>query len=121
MNRMAAPSARALASGRLEFPSGHRLHFVLKVAALVALVAVTLAALAHFESVRPSPPTTQLERQNAALRAEVARVRAELEIERSSRSALDAQVRDLSAEAGELRSQLEFIAAQSSRARSGGR
>jgi septal ring factor EnvC (AmiA/AmiB activator) len=118
---MTASSTRMLASAQLEFASEHRLRVVLKVAALAALVAVALAALAQFGIARPPAGAGRLEQQNAALRAEIATLRAELEIERATRSALDQQVRELSTEAGDLRSQLEFITAQSSRPRNAGR
>lgn len=121
MNRMTAASTRMLASGRLELSSRHRLRAALEGAAFATLVAVALAALSQLEVVRPSAGATRLAQENAALRAEIASVRAELGIEHSTRRALDAQLRELSAQTGELRRQLEFVTAQSGRSRDGGR
>ena len=121
MSRVTVASTRILASGRLEFSSDHRLRVALKVAALVALIAVALAALAQLRATGRAVPATHLEQQNAALLAEIASVRAELEIERSTRVALDGQVRELSAQAGELRRQLGFVTSQSRRPSDGRR
>lgn len=112
---MTVASTRMLASGRLEFSSDQRLRVALRFATLAALISVALAALAHLRATGRAVPAMHLEQQNAALRAEVASVRAELEIERSTRVALDGQVRELSAQASELRRQLEFVASQSRR------
>ena len=112
---MTVASTRMLASGRLEFSSDQRLRVALRFATLAALISVALAALAQLRATDRAVPAMHLEQQNAALRAEIASVRTELEIERSTRVALDGQVRELSAQASELRRQLEFVASQSRR------
>ena len=121
MNRVTVASTRMLASGRLELSSDRRLRVALRIAALTALIAVALAALAQLRATGRAVPVLHLEQQNAALRADIASVRAELEIERSTRVALDGQVRELSAQAGELRRQLEFVTSQSRRPSDGRR
>jgi Tfp pilus assembly protein PilN len=55
-----------------------------------------------------------LERRNAALTEEIAHLRADLEFERATRSALDAQMVELTARIAELEAQLRFVHAQGS-------
>ena len=55
-----------------------------------------------------------LEARNAALDAELARLRTELAMERATRSSLDRQVATLNERIAELRSQIDFLNAQAS-------
>jgi septal ring factor EnvC (AmiA/AmiB activator) len=112
-------STRQLASARLALVSDLRTRAALR--ALLAAVLVALAAAAglrlHADGVTSADRRTGLERENATLRAEVARLQAELELERATRSALGRQVHGLSQQVADLDSQLGFFHAQSGRPR----
>ncbi len=107
-----------LASARLEFSGDRRLRQSLQSVAIAVAIVAAVAAGAWFYGFGGTPGARlhALERENAALKAELARARTELEFERSTRAALTAQVADLSQRAGELRSQVEFFNAQNARA-----
>jgi hypothetical protein len=117
MNRPA--STRQLASARLELVSDLRARAALR--ALLAAVLVALAVAAglrlHADGVTSAERRTGLERENATLRTVVARLQAELELERATRSALGRQVDGLSQQVADLDSQLGFFHAQSGRTR----
>lgn len=108
---------RRLSTARLEFTTDRRLHDRLVGAALAALVTagLALAGWQYANGRLPVVRVAQLERENAALRAELARARTDLEIERSTRAALTDQVADLNRRAADLRSQVEFFNSQSGR------
>jgi hypothetical protein len=57
-----------------------------------------------------------LVRQNAALRADLGRLRTELELERAARGGLEAQVAGLGSELAEANQKLDFLAARGARA-----
>ena len=59
----------------------------------------------------------RLQQENSALRTEIARLGAELQLERATRAALDRQVVDLNHEVADLERQLAFVAAQRARPR----
>lgn len=112
-------STRQLASARLEFVSDVRRRAVLR--ALLVTVLVALAGAAglrlHADGVTSADRRTGLQQENTTLRAEVARLQAELELERATRSALGRQVGDLSQRVADQDSQLGFFHAQSGRPR----
>lgn len=108
---------RKMAAARLEFSSERRLRDAVRSLALAGLIVAVLAVVAwqYGAGSVPAARLSALERENAALRAELARARTELEFERSTRAALTGQVADLSQRAGELRNQVDFFNAQSGR------
>ena len=108
---------RKLAAARLEFRSDRHLRSALQAVALAGLIVAVLAAAAWYYGAGsvPAARLAALERENAALRAELARARTDLEFERSTRAALTGQVAELSQRAGELKSQVDFFNSQSGR------
>jgi hypothetical protein len=56
-----------------------------------------------------------MQRENATLRADLARVRTELELERSAHAAVAGQVAELNERAGQLKAQVDFFNTQSGR------
>lgn len=106
-----------IATARLEFSSDRRLAkalHVLAVAALVALV-VMVGRQLHADAQASSALVEGVQRQNARLRADLSRALVELELERSTRAALERQVAELNEQTSELKSRLEFFNAQSGR------
>ncbi|HET7201944.1 MAG TPA: hypothetical protein VFI92_01120 [Steroidobacteraceae bacterium] len=106
-----------IATARLEFSRDRRLAQTLHavaVAALVALVALVGRQL-HADAQASSAVVEGVQRQNAELRADLSRARIELELERSTRAALERQVAELNEETSALKSRLEFFNAQSGR------
>ena len=103
-----------IATARLEFSSDRRiaraLH-VIAVAALVVLIGMVGRQL-YAESRATEQALGDLERQNSTLRTELARARMELELERSTRAALERQVAELNEETRGLESRLDFFNAQ---------
>jgi uncharacterized small protein (DUF1192 family) len=86
------------------------------VAVLVALaVAAGLRLLS--DGATTTARRTELQKENTALRTEVARLQAELELERATRDALGQQVGELNQRVADLGSQLDFYHAQSGRPR----
>jgi hypothetical protein len=108
---------RKLANARLEFSSDRRVRNILHGVTVAALIAAGLAVGAWmYSSGRvPAVRVAELERENASLKADLARARTDLEFERSTRTALTAQVAELSQKAGELKNQVDFFNAQSGR------
>jgi hypothetical protein len=104
-----------LAAARLEFSHDRRFKNALHLAAVAALVLlfIMIGWRLHADSRSSAAVLAGLRQQNAALRAELARARVELELERST--ALASQVAELNQESGELKSRLEFFNAQSGR------
>jgi hypothetical protein len=109
--------SRKLTTARLEFGSDRRLHDTLHVVAVVGLIAAGLAVGAWlYTSGRiPAAQLAALKRENAALKTDLARTQTELELERSTRTALTGQVAELSQQAAELKSQVDFFTAQNRR------
>jgi len=106
-----------IATARLEFSRDRRLTQALHAVVVVALV--TLVALVgrqlHADAQTSSAVVERAQRENATLRVDLSRVRTELELERSTRAALERQVAQLNEETNALRSRLEFFNAQSGR------
>lgn len=107
-------ATRRLSSARLELASTRRLRTGFTVAVLVVLLALSGAlALRLFTGVGTSTlHLRDLESRNAALDAELARLRTELAMERATRSSLDRQVATLNERIAEQRSQIDFLNAQ---------
>jgi hypothetical protein len=106
---------RKLATARLEFSRDRRFTQALQLVAVTALVLLLIVAgrQLHSNSDGSRAVTAGLRQQNAALRADLARSRIELELERSTRAALARQVAELNEKTSALRSRLEFFNAQS--------
>lgn len=106
-----------IATARLEFSRDRRFTQALHAVAVVALV--TLVALVgrqlHADAQASSDVVERAQQQNATLRADLSRARTELELERSTRAALERQVAELNEETSALKSRLEFFNAQSGR------
>ena len=107
---------RKLATARLEFSGDRRIVTMLHLAAATALIILVIAIGRQLYAETRAPHSLAgLQKQNAALRADLARVKTELELERSTRAALTDQVAQLNLEAGELKSRLDFFNAQTGR------
>jgi septal ring factor EnvC (AmiA/AmiB activator) len=79
---------------------------------------IVLLALASFAAARLyfsdgfAASHRRLQQENAELRSSVARLTAELDLERATRAALDRQVAELNQRATDLERQLAFVKAQ---------
>ena len=108
---------RKLATTRLVLGGDPRIVTVLHLTASTALIILVIAIGRQLYADSRAPTSLAgLQQQNVALRANLARVKTELELERSTRAALARQVAQLSEETNELKSQLDFFNAQSGRA-----
>jgi len=108
---------RKLATARLEFSGDRRIVTMLHITAATALIVLVIAIGRQlYAEMRAPDSLAGLQQQNAALRADLARVKTELELERSTRAALTEQVAQLNLEASQLKSRLEFFNAQTGRA-----
>ena len=116
MSTVTTPTLR-IATARLEFSRDRRLTQVLHVVAVVALVTlvVMVGRQLHADAQASSAVVERTQGENAALRADLSRARTELELERSTRAALERQVAELDEETRTLKSRLEFFNAQSER------
>jgi len=112
-------STRQLASAPLQLVYGGRSGGPLRALAAAAVACVALGATVfHFVgSNSPAARVAAVESENRSLESELAQLRAELEIERATRAALDRQLADLNQQLGELTRQVNFVNAQSGRAR----
>lgn len=110
-----------LTTSRLEIISDRKARMALRIVLVAVLVSLAmLAGLGLYkDAAGPAARVTALQQQNASLNAEVVRLRAELELERATRTALEQQVMELNSQASELASQLNFFNAQSGRTRAG--
>ena len=110
-----------LATSRLEIISDRKARIALRT--VLVAVLVSLGALAglrlYADASGPAARVSALQQENALLGDELARLRAELVLERATRVALEQQVTDLNERVGELDSQLNFFNAQSGRKRTG--
>ena len=106
-----------LATARLEFRSDRRLKEVLHLAVVAALIFlfIMIGRRLYVDSQASGAELTVLRQRNAALLADLARARIELELERSTRAALARQVADLNEKTSALTSRLGFFDAQSGR------
>ena len=111
---MTVTLTRQLSSARLAVASDLRSRALMR-AALVAVL-VTLAVVAGFRLVADGAAAAEqrnrLQRENSALRTEVARLEAELQLEHATGAALDRQVADLDRQLDDLERQLAFVNAQ---------
>jgi len=107
-------TTRQLSSAHLELASTRRLRTGFHVTVLVVLLALsgTLALRLYTGGGTSTLDLHDLEARNAALDAELARLRTELAMERATRSSLDRQVATLHERIAELRSQIDFLNAQ---------
>jgi cell division protein FtsB len=116
---MMSASTRHLTSARLEVVANARARRVLR--SIVVAVLITLAAIAGARLLADGAAVTQqhtrLRQENSVLRAEAARLSAELEIERATHAALDQQVGVLNQQVTELERRLAFVNAQRNRGR----
>ena len=115
MRSLAGSTAtRRLSSARLELASTRRLRTGFTVTVLAVLLALsgTLALRLFAGGGTSTLQLRDLEARNAALDAELARLRTELAMERATRSSLDRQVATLNERIAELRSQIDFLNAQ---------
>jgi hypothetical protein len=106
-----------LATARLEFRSDRRLKEALHLAVVAALIFlfIMIGRRLYVDSQASGAELTVLRQRNAALLADLARARIELELERSTRAALARQVADLNEKTSALKSRLGFFDAQSGR------
>jgi hypothetical protein len=116
-----ASQARHLASARLEVVADQRAKRTLRlivVAAILCLAAVEGMRLLH-DGTSAAGQRGSLESANAALRAQVAGLQAELQLERATRAAVDRQAAELGRQVAELERQLAFVNAQKTRTQAG--
>jgi hypothetical protein len=117
MNLASTTSTQTLTTARLELSSDERWRIALLALAIAALL--LLAGIAggrmFADSSAAAAERSELLQRNEALSDELARVRTELELERSTREALDREVLQLNDSVGELRARLEFLNQQSGR------
>jgi hypothetical protein len=110
---MSTATTQRLASAQLELVSDARARARLRatlVIVLLGLSALVAARLIGGDEIASS--RNRLQQENVALRASVARLTAELDLERATRAALDRQVAELNQRSTELEHQLAFVQAQ---------
>jgi cell division protein FtsB len=112
-------STRDLTSARLEVVADARARRTLRSILVAVLIALAVAAAARLlaDGAAVTQQRADLQRENSALRTEVARLSAELAIERATHAALDQQVGVLNQQVIELESRLAFVTAQRNRGR----
>ena len=110
-----------LATSRLEIVSDRKARVALRT--LLGSVLLALGILAglrlYTEAAGPVAHASALAARNASLDAELARLRADLELQRATRAALEQQVVELEARASQLASELNFVKAQGGRSGAG--
>lgn len=106
-----------LATARLELRDDRRLTRALPLAAVtvLAILSILIGSQVYVDGRESGTEQAGLRRENATLRADLARARAELGLERSTHAALVRQVAELNEEKTQLESRLEFFNAQSGR------
>ena len=116
---MTAAYTRQLASARLEVVSDARARRLMRSALVAVLVTLGIVAAARLlvDGSAAAGQRNKLQQDNAGLRTEVARLDAELQLERATRAALDEQVTDLRRQVADLERQLAFVNAQRNRPR----
>lgn len=114
---MTAADTRRLASARFEVVSDARARSLMRAALVGVLCVVALAAGLRLlaDGAAVVKQRARLQQENSALRAEVARLEAELELERATHAGLDTQVGELNGQVAELERQLAFVKAQEKR------
>ena len=116
---MSAGDTMRISTARLEFSRDRRFDRVLQVTAVAALVVLVflIGRQLHAATQAAADSVSDLRRENASLRSDLARVRTELELERATRIALTRQVATLNEETTELERRLGFFNSQSPRQR----
>jgi len=116
---MTAAYTRQLASARLEVVSDVRARRLMRSVLVAVLVALGIVAAVRLltDGTAAAAQRNKLQQDNSGLRAEVARLDAELQLERATRAALDEQVTDLRRQVADLERQLAFVNAQRTRPR----
>ncbi len=111
---MTGASTRQLTSAPLELVSDHRARVLMRATLVAVLVALATAAglRLYADGAGVLAGRDQLRQENSALQADVARLEAELELERATRAALDAQVAELTGRIADLDRELAFVRAQ---------
>lgn len=119
---MTGASTRELTSAPLELVSDHRARVLMRATLVAVLVALAAAAglRLYAGGADVLAGRDQLRQENSALQADVARLEAELELERATRAALDAQVAGLNGRIADLDRELAFVRAQNGRPRRAG-
>jgi septal ring factor EnvC (AmiA/AmiB activator) len=114
---MTAADTRRLASARFEVVSDARARTLMRAVLLGVLLAVALAAGLRLLAAGTDAANerARLQQENSGLRTEVARLEAELELERATHAGLDAQVGELNRQVADLERQLAFVKAQEKR------
>ena len=108
---------RRLASARFEVVSDARARSLMRAALVAVLLVVALIAGLRLlaDGAAVANERARLQQENSGLRADMARLEAELELERATHAGLDTQVGDLSRQVAELERQLAFVNAQEKR------
>jgi septal ring factor EnvC (AmiA/AmiB activator) len=116
---MNATDTQRLAAASFEVVSDARARRLTRATLLVVLAALALATALHLlaSGAAATGERARLQQQNSALLTEVARLEAELELERATHAGLDAQVGELNKQLAEMERQLAFVNAQRARAR----
>ena len=116
---MTAASTRHLTSARLEVVSDAQARRLMRGALVTVLVVLAVIAGARLlaDGATATQQRDRLQQENTDLRAGLARLEAELQIERATHAALDQQVGTLNQQVTELESQLAFVNAQRNRGR----
>jgi cell division protein FtsB len=116
---MSATDTQRLASARFEVVSDARARSRMRTALVAVLVGVALVAGLRLlaDSAAVADERARLQQENAALHTAVARLEAELMLERATHAGLDAQVGELSQQVAELERQLAFLDTQRTRTR----
>ena len=119
---MTGASTRQLTSAPLELVSDHRARVLMRATLVAVLVALATAAglRLYADGAGVLAGRDQLRQENSGLQADVARLESELELERATRAALDAQVAELNGRIAELDRELAFVRAQNGRPRRAG-
>ena len=116
---MNAGDTQRLAVARFEVVSDARAHRLMQIALVGVLAPLAFAACLRLlaDGAAAKDARARLQQENSALQADVARLEAELELERATHAGLDEQVGMLSQQVGELERQLAFVNAQRTRPR----
>lgn len=116
---MTGAATRHLTSARLELTSDARARQVMRGALVAVLVALAAMAGVRYlaDGAAAGQQRVRLQRENSGLRTEVARLQAELAIERATHAALEQRVGSLGQQVAELESRLAFVNAQAGRSR----
>lgn len=119
MASISSPATRKLSGANYELASRRGATNALLVAGLVLMVlALAGAGVQLFAPViAPATALAELRRENARLRDDAERARAELQFERATRAELGRQVAELNEQVAQLGTQLEFFNTHSGKAR----